>query len=88
MLQPLGSRDSWPCGQGHSAIPPLLRWVLEIKGEALCCCNAIDVNWEAGTLLLITVGIKLESSRLKLLPLACAGSIDHSNLTYTLKAVL
>lgn len=36
---------------------------------------------EVGALLLITVGIKLESSRLKFLPLACTGSIDHSNLT-------
>lgn len=36
---------------------------------------------EAGTFLLITVGIKLEFSRLKFLPLACAGPIDHSNPT-------
>lgn len=44
MLQPLDSRGFWPHGQAYSVLHLHLRWILEIKGKALCCCDAIDVN--------------------------------------------
>lgn len=83
VLQPLGSRDSWPCGQAHSVLHLHPRWVLEIKGKTLCCCNTIDVSRGVlqGSRCSPFNYSKLESSRLQFLPLACAGSIDHSNLT-------
>lgn len=48
-------------------------------------CAGADVTWGVlqgiGSLLLITVSMECECSRLEFLPLACSGSIDHPSLT-------
>lgn len=62
-------------------------WILELRGEALL---PMSVGWcprEVAPLLLITANINCECSRLKSPPLACSGSVDHSNLMSTLKIV-
>lgn len=85
MLLPLGSRGSWPMGKcvlsfmSNSA--GLWRSKVRLSDAATLLMSTGLCSGEVGALFLITVGIKLECSRLKFLPLACTGATDHSNLT-------
>lgn len=90
MVQPLESRGFWPHGEPYSVLPLHPGWILEITGEALCSCDAVNVRLchrEVGSLLSITANINSECSRLKFPPLSCSGSTDHSDLTWALKVV-